>query len=179
MIIDFEARPYRIGEWTVLRLPETASLKLPTRGMTMVEGNINGVPFLAPAEPDGRGSHWFRMDESLCEAAAADEKDSVTVSIEPVKDWPEPEVPADLEESLAADPSARELWLGVTTRARWDWLRWINSTKNPRTRQSRIDKALSKLSSGMKNPCCFNRTLCTEPAVCKGGALLEPTEHKK
>ena len=40
--IDFEAKLFNIGAWILLRLPESASAKLPSRGMTMVEGTING-----------------------------------------------------------------------------------------------------------------------------------------
>ena len=68
--IHFEAQLYTIGSWTILRLPESASAKLPSRGMTMVSGTINGAPFQALLEPDGRyglgqtSSHWFRPDKS-------------------------------------------------------------------------------------------------------------------
>jgi hypothetical protein len=34
----------KTGSWT-LTLPKKASAKLPSRGMTMVEGTINGFPF--------------------------------------------------------------------------------------------------------------------------------------
>jgi hypothetical protein len=34
--IHFEAKLFTIGSWTILRLPESASAKLPSRGMTMV-----------------------------------------------------------------------------------------------------------------------------------------------
>jgi hypothetical protein len=32
---------------------------LPSRGMNMVCGRINGQPFQAAAEPDGSGGHWL------------------------------------------------------------------------------------------------------------------------
>lgn len=63
--IRFEAKLFEIDSWTILLLPKSASAKLPSRGMTMVEGIINGFPFKAVLEPDGRGSHWFRVDETL------------------------------------------------------------------------------------------------------------------
>ena len=39
---------------TFLTLPKNASAKLPSRGMTTVEGTINGFPFRATLEPDGQ-----------------------------------------------------------------------------------------------------------------------------
>lgn len=72
-------------------------------------------------------------------------------------------------------PKEYDLWKRVTPIARWDWIRWIQSTKNPQTRKKRIDVEFSKLSKGMKRPCCFNRSMCCDPYVSKNGVLLEPT----
>jgi len=173
--IHFQAQLFEIGSWTLLRLPESASTQLPSRGMTMVAGTINGARFHAPLEPDGKGSHWFRVDDSLRDGTGADTGDTVTLEIEPANDWPEPEVPADVQNALAAVPQAHTLWMTITPNARWDWIRWIRATKNEETRTRRIEVALSKLTAGMRRPCCFNRNICTEPHVSHNGVLLEPT----
>src|SRR4030095_12794312 len=55
--IRFQAKLTAIGSQTILRLPEAASSKLPSRGMSVVEGTFNGHAFQAPLEPDGIGSH--------------------------------------------------------------------------------------------------------------------------
>jgi hypothetical protein len=174
--IRFEAELFRIGSWTILRLPKSASVQLPSRGMTMVEGTINGFSFQAPLEPDGKGSHWLRVDKTMREGAGADAGDTVMLAIEPAREWTEPQVPEDLKSALAADPQAHALWMDCTTMARWDWIRWINGTAQQETRRRRIEVAFSKLKSGMRRPCCFNRSMCTEPYVSKNGVLLEPAE---
>ncbi len=173
--ICFETVLLKISDWTLLRLPESASAMLPSRGMALVEGTINGVHSKIVLEPDGRGSHWFRVDAGLQEAAGIHVGDPVTVTVEPSKDWPEPDVPADLNQALASDPQANALWLQITPMARWDWLRWIRATNNRETRSRRIEVALSKLKAGERRPCCFNRNLCTEPDVSKNGVLIDPT----
>lgn len=174
--IRFEAKLYTIGSWTILRLPEEASSHLPSRGMTMVEGTINGFRFRAALEPDGKGSHWFEVDKTMREAACADAGDTVTLEIEPTKEWLEPEVPADVQKALSTVPQAHALWMEITPGARWDWIRWIRSTKQAETRQRRIEVACSKLKDGKRRPCCFNRNLCTEPSVSSNNwALLDPT----
>src|SRR5687768_11648762 len=95
-IINFSVKLYKIGSWTILHLPEEASAKLPSRGMTMVKGEINGVPFKTLLEPDGRyypvkkPSHWFRPDQKLLKEAHASAGDSVQVSLESTKEWVEP-----------------------------------------------------------------------------------------
>jgi uncharacterized protein YdeI (YjbR/CyaY-like superfamily) len=85
-------------------------------------------------------------------------------------------VPADLNKALASDKQANALWVKITPMARWDWLRWIRSTKNPETRRRRVEVALSKLKADNRRPCCFNRNQCTEPEVSKSGVLIEPTK---
>ncbi len=140
----------------------------------MVKGTINGFRFQAPLEPDGKGSHWFKVDQTLSKAIKADAGDTVALAIEPVKEWSEPKVPPDLKKALAALPHAQSLWMEITPMARWDWVRWIGGTKNLETRKKRIGVALSKLKAGDRRPCCFDRTSCTEPYVSNNGVLLEP-----
>jgi hypothetical protein len=173
--IRFQAKLTTIGSQTILRLPEVASRKLPSRGMSVVEGTCNGHAFQAPLEPDGMGSHWFRVSNTMLKAARAEGGDSVSIALEPMAPWPEPRVPADLAEALASDPQARRLWMDITPVARWDWIRWIGSTRNRDTRTIRIEKTLSKLKSGKRAACCFNRSQCTDPSMSRNGVLLEPT----
>ena len=173
--ICFEAKLFKIGSWTILRLPGEASAKLPSRGIAMVKGTINDSPLQTALEPDGRGSHWFQVDAGLRQAIGADAGDTVRLAIEPTRDWPEPEVPPDIAKALAADPPARDKWTSVTPMARWEWIRWIRATSQSETRKRHIKVARSKLKAGERRPCCFNSSLCTEPAVSSNGALLEPT----
>jgi hypothetical protein len=174
--IRFEAKLFKIGSRTLLRLPKSASAKLPSRGMTMVAGTINDFRFQAALEPDGKGSHWLKLDKTMLKAVGSDAGDSVMLAIESVKEWPEPNVPTDLKDALAAAPQAHTLWMEITPGARWDWIRWIRSTKQSETRRRRIEVALSKLNAGDRRPCCFNRNSCTEPSVSNNGVLLEPTQ---
>lgn len=171
--VSFKAKPYKIGSWTILRLPEKASEKLPSRGQVMVEGTINDFPFKTALEPDGKWSHWFRVDESLQKDAHVEIGDAVTLSMTPTKDWPEPQVPADWKNALEADERASNLWAKITPMARWEWVRWIHATNKDETRKRRIEVGLSKLKSGERRPCCWNRNMCTEPSVSKNGVLLD------
>ncbi len=179
--IRFESKLIKINSWTILHLPPVASAKLPSRGMTMVKGTINDVPFKALLEPDGiygpakKPSHWFRPDEKLLDDASAEAGDTVKVSLEPSKEWVEPEVPEDLEKALATSPKAEALWEDITPLAHWDWIRWIRAVKTPETREKHIKVMLDKLNKGMRRPCCFNRNLCSEPYVSKNWVLLDPS----
>src|SRR5258706_6923670 len=138
--IHFEAKLFKINSWTILRLPESASAELPSRGMTMVSGTINSAPFKALLEPDGRyapgqrSSHWFRPDKKLLDDASAKAGDTVQVSLEPSQEWIEPEMPEDLKKALATSPKAEALWKEIRPLARWDGIRWIGAVKTPETR---------------------------------------------
>jgi len=125
----------------------------------MVEGTINGARFQAPLEPDGEGSHLLVVDKTLCKTAGAG--DTITLAIEPSEHWPEPQVPADLEKALAADPRAQATWKDITVMARWDWIRWVNEAKQPETRKRRLESIFSRFKAGKRRPCCFDRSRCT------------------
>ena len=159
--IRFSAKLFRrkanenIGSWTLLTLPKNASGELPSRGMTMVEGTINGFPFRAALEPNGKGSHWLRVNKAMHDAAGADAGDTVTVEITRAGEEPETRVPMDLRKALAAAPLAQALWADITPIARRDWILWISSAKQPETRRRRIEKACAMLASGKRRVCCF------------------------
>jgi Bacteriocin-protection, YdeI or OmpD-Associated/Domain of unknown function (DUF1905) len=147
------------ASWTFLILPKNASAKLPSRGMTAVEGTFNGCPFQAALEPDGQKSHWLRVDRKLRETARAEAGDVVTLEIAPAAKDTEPEVPAELRKALAAaDPKARKLWSDITPNARRDWIHWIASAKQEETRTRRIKNACSMLAAGKRRVCCFDRS---------------------
>ena len=176
-IIHFETKLFTIGSWTILKLPQSASVKLPSRGQVMVKGTLNGHDFQTALEPDGNESHWFKVDDSLRKATHTAAGDTVTLALESTKKWPEPPIPADWKTALA-NPDIHALWMRITPLARWEWLRWIGSTSQSETRKRRIEVACSKLVAGERRPCCFNRNMCCVPQVSKNGVLLEPGQTR-
>ena len=173
--IRFDAHLSTIDAATVLRLPETASKSLPSRGQVAVHGMINGVEFRTVLEPDGNFGHWMKVDGSLRRAAAIGAGDRWRLAIEVTKAWPEPSIPPDLATALAAaPPKIQALWTDITPMARWEWVRWVNATNNPDTRERRVNVSISKMQSGKRRPCCFNLAACTDPDLSVNGKLLEP-----
>jgi Domain of unknown function (DUF1905)/Bacteriocin-protection, YdeI or OmpD-Associated len=173
--IRFDATLYTIDSRTILRLPEKASGKLPSRGQVAVQGTINGHEFHTVLEPDGKFGHWMVVDGKLRQTAALSAGDTATLEVESIKDWPEPHVPRDLEAALATAPrKIQDLWKEITPMARWEWVRWVNATQNPDTRKRRVEVSISKMKSGKRRPCCFNLAACTDPNLSKNGRLVEP-----
>lgn len=152
-------RPKKQGDgepWAFVVLPGEVSATLPRRGRTSVDGMLNGQAFRVLLEPDGRKSHWLRIDQFLMETSGTTFGDVARFEICPVAREPEPEVPVDLREALQAAPEARAVWEATTTLARVDWIHWITTAKQAKTRAKRVDDACDMLASGKKRVCCFD-----------------------
>jgi len=152
------AKPGGDASWAFVVLPKDVSEMLPRRGRTTVEGRFNGHGFTATLEPDGQLSHWLKVEKALYEAAGAGFGDDVVLEIMPALQEPEPEIPSDLQQALAAVPAARETWKDTTTIARLDWIHWVTSAKQARTRAKRIKDACEMLATGKKRVCCFDQS---------------------
>jgi hypothetical protein len=174
-VIRFEARVQSTGGSTILRLPDDASAQLPSRGQVAVKAVMNGHAFQTVLEPDGRRGHWLKVDKELRQALAVSDGDTVALTVEPADDWPEPDIPEDFQAALAGAPDISGVWKDITPMARWEWVRWINATKNRQTRERRVEVGISKLRSGKRRPCCFDLAACTDPDLSKNGMLVEVT----
>lgn len=82
----------------------------------------------------------------------------MTVQLSSAKPEPEPQVPNDLREALAASADAKAAWDDTTTIARVDWIHWIESAKQAKTRQRRVENACDMLASGKLRVCCFDQS---------------------
>ncbi len=173
--IRFDATVGMVDKAAILRLPDKASAKLPSRGQVAVRGTINGHEFATVVEPDGARGHWIRADRKLQRTADVSAGDTVTLEIEPTPEWPEPALPKDFDAALTSAPrKIHDIWNDITPMARWEWVRWVNATKNPDTRKRRIEVTISKMDSGKRRPCCFDLSACTDPDLSKNGRLLPP-----
>jgi hypothetical protein len=175
--IRFKTTLYSLKDWTILPVPKDESKKLSSRGQISITGTLNGHEFSTVLEPDGRWSHWMRVNDELQKAAGAKSGDEVTVEMTTGAPWPEPVVPKELKDALAAAPQkVKDKWQDITPMARWEWIRWMNATLNQETRNIRLEKTISKLNGKRRRPCCFNLAACTEPYLMKSGQLMEPTK---
>lgn len=175
--IQFDGTLETIASSTIIRLPGDVSELLPSRGQVAARGSMNGHAFRTVIEPDGMKGHWIRVEPTLLRTAGLATGDVADIIVEPTRDWPEPDVPADLAEALTDAPDRiRDVWSDITPMARWEWVRWINATANPATRQRRVEVSLSKMDHGKRRPCCFDLASCTDPTVSRGGKLQETAQ---
>ncbi len=161
-VSQFEAelfRPQKPGDdrsWIFCLIPKEVSDTLPRRGRTTVNAVINGHSFQVTLEPDGTLSHWLKLSKELQEAVGVTDGDTFTIEVSSVDEEPDPEVPADLEEALSASSDARRTWDATTSIARLDWIHWVVSAKQSKTREKRIRDACDMLAAGKKRVCCFD-----------------------
>lgn len=64
-------------------------------------------------------------------------------------------LPPDFKKAIKAEKKAAAVWADITPLARNEWICWVTSGKLAETRSIRIGKAISKLKSGMRRPCCW------------------------
>lgn len=167
----FDVTVSNVNQYSLVKLPLEISKMLPSRGMNMAEIQIENYKATLPLEPDGKGSHFFMLDENVFEPHPFDLSHPYTITLSLVEDWPEPSLPSDLYAALKLF-QVEALWAKLTTKAMWEWIRWIRSTNNSATREKRIKITCDKLSLGKKRPCCFDHSRCTEQEVSKSGILL-------
>jgi hypothetical protein len=143
------------GSSFVITLPEKASATLPNERAFAVEGTINGFPFRSALEKNSDGIYFLIMTQALREAAEIIGLTTALIEITRIADEPEVRRPIELIEALAAAPRAQAMWMKTTPIARRDWVLWIVSGKQAKTRLGRIQKACSMLASGKRRVCCF------------------------
>ncbi len=61
-------------------------------------------------------------------------------------------VPMNFYKALSATPKAKAQWSDLTPNARRDFVSWMDSPKQPRERQLRIEEACAMLANGKRQP---------------------------
>ncbi len=64
-------------------------------------------------------------------------------------------VPADIKKMLQEHPDVLELWNGLTSLARNEWICWTTIVKQAETRADHIRQISSRLRDGERRPCCW------------------------
>ncbi len=144
------------GGWGFVLLPGTASDMLPRRGRISVSVCVNAKEFIAMLEPDGQKGHWLKLDKQTLDSSDLSFGHKADFTITLLSHEPEPELPEDFSEALVAAPAAKETWSKTTPIAQVDWIHWIESAKQAKTRDKRISDACDMLAEGKTRVCCFD-----------------------
>ena len=63
--------------------------------------------------------------------------------------------PVDLKKALMAKAKALATWESLTPLARNEWICWVVSVKQQKTRDEHIKRAVDDLAAGERRPCCW------------------------
>lgn len=142
--------------WAFVIVPKDISATLSRRGRITVDAAMNGHQFRVLLEPDGRKSHWVKIEKELRDKSGVAVGEVAHFDIVALAQEPAPVAPADLMSALDTRPDAQATWRDATNIAQLDWIHWITSAKQEKTRTKRIQDACDMLAAGKKNVCCFD-----------------------
>jgi hypothetical protein len=147
-IQHFTATITKFGDRTIISIPFDPNDVWSTKQRHYITGTVNGQKVRGPLESDGAhtfislGAAW-RRDCGLDVGAKVD----VVLSPE----GPQTEsLSPDIDEALAADPQAKAFFDGLATFYRKNYIRWIEGSKRPETRRTRITEMVQLLKDGKK-----------------------------
>lgn len=64
-------------------------------------------------------------------------------------------IPKDLESALMYNKKSFDTWENITPLARNEWICWVISVKQEKTRTEHIERAIADLKAGKRRPCCW------------------------
>ncbi|MDT5272663.1 MAG: hypothetical protein QOH49_4849 [Acidobacteriota bacterium] len=122
------------------------------RGRVPVRGTLNGAPFRGSLFRMGGDCHFMVVNRHLRAAAGVRGGETVPVVME--RDT-EPRVinpPADFARALKGNKEAQAIWDKLSFTHRREHVEHIEEAKKPETRLRRIEKSVTLLAAGKKEP---------------------------
>ncbi|WP_410513576.1 YdeI/OmpD-associated family protein [Paenibacillus sp. BR2-3] len=150
---EFEAKlvkPDISGSWTYLTVPFDVEKSFGSRARVQVKGTVNGIPYKGTLMPHGDGKHYMVVNKALRDLARATNGDKVKVTMEQDHEKREVEASDDFLAVLNTNEKAEANYNNMAYSHKKAYVDWIEGSKRPETRQSRIQKSVEKLADGIK-----------------------------
>jgi Bacteriocin-protection, YdeI or OmpD-Associated/Domain of unknown function (DUF1905) len=145
--LSFTARIYKLGINPCVDAPPEAGQVFQKRGFIPIAGLVNGEAYRATLVPRGGGLHRLYLNGEIRRATRTDVGSMVAVELKLDKASRAIRTPPDVASALRAQPRAMTNFRKATASRRREILRWIQNAKQPKTRQSRIQRTVARLSS--------------------------------
>lgn len=139
------------GAVCAIHFPFDAEQTFGARGNVPVRGTLNGAPFRARIFKMG-GRPFMVVNRALREAAGVSGGETVPVTVEHDTEPRVIEPPADLARALKANRDAQAAWDKLSYTHRREHVAHVEDAKKPETRLRRIEKSVSMLAAGRKEP---------------------------
>jgi hypothetical protein len=65
------------------------------------------------------------------------------------------DLPIDLRQALSNSPKALLAWEDISAIARNEWICWVITVKQEKTRKEHINRTCTQLAEGKRRPCCW------------------------
>ena len=140
------------SEVCAITVPFDAEQTFGTRGRVPVRGTLNGAPFRGSLFRMGGDCHFMVVNRKLREAAGVSGGETVPVRIERDN---EPRVitpPDDFARALKGNKEAQATWGKLSFTHQREHVEHVEEAKRPETRARRIEKSVSLLAAGKKEP---------------------------
>lgn len=137
----------RVIWYQVLFMPERLAKSLPLREhpRLRVRGEIVDIPVAGAWMPTGDSRHYFIVSPTVRRGTGARLGDMLDMRFV-IDDQERVDVPAALEEALAAKPELRAVWLKLSAGKRRGLAHQVAQAKSSATVQRRIQEVLDALS---------------------------------
>jgi Bacteriocin-protection, YdeI or OmpD-Associated/Domain of unknown function (DUF1905) len=146
----FEGRLEQRGSGALVEVPFDVRAVF-GKARVPVRGTVNGYPFHTTVAVYG-GRYYLGFRREIREAAGLGDGDTLSIVLEPDDEPRTVDVPAELEAALAAVPTARETFDGLSFTHRREYVEWITGAKREETRRARLERAVGMLREGVKHP---------------------------
>jgi Bacteriocin-protection, YdeI or OmpD-Associated/Domain of unknown function (DUF1905) len=159
--------------WAFSKVPSEISKSHLRRGRITANLSLGQSTFNALMEPDGALGHWFRIPPRVMEDESLQYGQQVRFELASLSKQPAPKIPASFSKRLNSNKTALETWEKTSTLAKIDWIHWIESAKQAKTRNKRQEDAIDMLQHGKARVCCF------DPSGFYSKALSAPPEVER
>lgn len=137
------------GGWTFARIPEIMQDKDAPFGWVKVQGSIDGYIIKKyHLMPMGQGQLFLPVKAEIRKKIGKQAGDMVHITLYP--DTEELEVPEDMMLCLKDEPEALRFFNSISESERKYYINWVYGAKKEETRISRLTRAVTMLSQGLK-----------------------------
>jgi antitoxin component of MazEF toxin-antitoxin module len=145
--VKFHTTIHQDGNNTGIVVPEEIIAQLGAGKRPPVRVTLNGYTYRNTVAVMG-GKYMISVSKDVREKSGVKGGDELEVELELDTEPREVTVPADLAAALEADPAAKRFFDGLSySRKSWHVLQ-VEGTKNPETRQRRVEKSVQMCREG-------------------------------